>query len=312
MPAKSNRKKPEPYLWDILPVFLPDPAIEEELDRWNVLEFLRIEALLRSPQVMELHKENLDFFEEVLNLQDTSEKFPIKIPLSVSLKDKLFMEYRVMGGWQVLAGFHHRLLASPSMKVEFKGQWSADKQVELQSEIEIFNSSSGLLNLVPLYKKEKGFSGVFQVEERRILEETLLAKDPRYLWVRIDAAHPPTRILRELKKELVERHKTINIPSPEIGNVLFISNSSELWGVFQPTHPRKLPPRLNIKTWIDYFKCYDLHQNEGKSYGRIAIQVYDDSTKEDLVKKAYKRVHKLIGYAEKNNWPPPAKFLNSK
>jgi len=310
MPAKPNQKKPEPYLWDILPVSPPDPAIVEELDPWNVLEFLRIEALLRSPQIMELYEENLDFFEELDKCRETSKQGTITIPPTLLLKDKLFTDYRVNGGWQVLAGFHHRLLKPSLMVLHFKNQVDSGEHAELQAAIEMFNANSGLLNLEPLYKKGKGFSAC-GVDEPKNLDQAILDKDPRYLWVRIDTAYPPTRIWKELKKELKKRHKTITVSAAEFGNFVLFTKSSA-WGVFQPHHPNQKPPRLGLKTWFEYFKCYDLHQAKGKSFAAIAIQIFDDSNKNNFVKKGYNRVGKLIHCAETKNWPPPEDLLNPK
>jgi hypothetical protein len=149
--------------------------------------------------------------------------------------------------------------------------------------------------------------------EQSNLEQAILNKDPRYLWVRIDAAYPPTRILKALKKELEKRHKTLNVISPELGHTVLVSSPSEIWGDFQPRHPSKKPPLLSIKTWIDYFRCYDLRRCKALSYGQIAHKVYGDSkNKYEVAEKAVKRVGKLIEYAESNNWPPPSNFLNKK
>jgi len=214
-----------------------------------------------------------------------------------------------MSGWWVLAGFHHRLLKPPLMHLDFKNQVDSGEHAELQAAIEMFNASSGLLNLEPLYKKGKGFSGFFSVEEQKTLEQAILDKDPRYLWVRIDTAYPPTRILKELKKELEKRHKTITVPSAEFGNRVLVTKSST-WAIFQPHHPSENPPRLGLKTWMDYFKCYDLHQAEGIPYGQIANKLYGDSKKAYQAKKGYLRVGKLIQHAVSQNWPPPSRFLN--
>lgn len=320
MSAKSNQKIPEPYLWDIPPASFPEADKENELDPWNVLEFLRIEALLRSPQVMELFKRNSEYHEEMqkyLTLEESGQAIT-SYPSTLALKDKLFLDYKVVDGWQVLAGSHHRLLSPDSMKLTFTSLDEADDQKEVAAELEIFSSSSGLLNLRPLYRAEKGFSrrGCFieknDLEEKKDLEQMILDKDPRYLWVRIDTAYPPTRILKELKKELEERHKTQDVPPPKTGNIVAFLNPLSRWTNFQPSHPSQRPPRLGLKTWIDYFRCYDLHQNDGISCAQIAIKLYGDSKKDDQVKKACNRVGKLIRYAESNNWPPPDKFLNSK
>ena len=83
--------------------------------------------------------------------------------------------------------------------------------------------------------------------------------------------------------------------------------------VYPSYHPSKPPPRLGVKTWIDYFRCYDLRHCEAKTFGQIARKVYGDSTKfYEVAEKAFKRVSKLIHYAETKNWPPPPNFLNKK
>lgn len=89
MPAKPNQKIPKPYLWDIPPVSPPDPDVEKKLDPWDILEFLRIEALLRSSLVMELYKKNEDFFKEVDRYWENSVKNPFIGNVKFTFNDKL-------------------------------------------------------------------------------------------------------------------------------------------------------------------------------------------------------------------------------
>ena len=315
MAAQSNQKIPEPYQWVIRPVSPPDPDQEKELDPWDILEFLRIEALLRSPKIRELFNANAEYHAEMEKFQGQNIS---SYPNTLHMKDKLYLEYQVVDGWRVLAGSHHRLLSLESMTYTFTSTDEADNQQEISDELTIFRSNSGLLNIRPFYRAQKGFSrqGAFieknDLDEKKDLEQMILDKNPRYLWVRIDTAYPPTRIMQALKKELEDRHKCQDVPNAQVGNTVAVFDPSSRVTNFVPSHPSKSPPIQSLNTWLNYFKCYDLHQAEGKSYGQIANLIYQDSKKVDLAKKAYRRVGKLIHYAETHNWPPPTRFLNSK
>jgi|APIni6443716594_1056825.scaffolds.fasta_scaffold3686889_1 hypothetical protein len=74
------------YPYSIPPVACPAKDMSQKLNPWRVLEFFRVEALLRSQKVMDLYKDN-----------GTDEQFR-------SL-------YKVEKGWEVLRGAHHVYLS---------------------------------------------------------------------------------------------------------------------------------------------------------------------------------------------------------
>jgi len=151
MPAKSS---PHSYPYSIPPVDCPDPEDLKKLDPWDVLEFFRIEALLRSQRVMKLYKQSYASW----NKKDLH-------------TDELLTTYGVWGGWQVLEGTHHYFLF-PGMVERFTHE-AADK--------------SGIVDL-----RELLISPVISKDDvMPWLRQAILRKDRRYLWVRIDCACPP-------------------------------------------------------------------------------------------------------------------------
>ena len=117
------------------------------------------------------------------------------------------------------------------------------------------------------------------------------------------ALQEKTRDPEQLREELKEKELLIAEQKAQLKKI------PDPWHQGHPINAIK----LDIHTWIDYFRCYDLRQCEGKTFGQIAAKVYGDSTKKyENAETAYKRVSKLIHYAESNNWPPPTNFLNAK
>jgi hypothetical protein len=99
MPSKTNSiggKRPYPF--KIASVECPAPELANELDRLDVLEFFRIEALLRSRKV---HA----WYGKCYERDDDS-----------SSDDFLFTHHEVMFGWQAIEGAHHCLLNAPQKK----------------------------------------------------------------------------------------------------------------------------------------------------------------------------------------------------
>ena len=83
-----------PYPYKILPVVCPSLQATLKLDPSFVLEFFRIEALLRSPTVIKL-------YETTFSSWDRSSKE------NHHRTDTLRNKYNIIGGWQVLDGVHH-------------------------------------------------------------------------------------------------------------------------------------------------------------------------------------------------------------
>jgi hypothetical protein len=96
---KARISKAQSYPYTILPIQCPPPEIANKLDRLQVLEFFRIEALLRSSKV------HAWYGKCYIERDDDSDS-----------EDFLFTHHQVMGGWKVLDGAHHYLLKEPRAK----------------------------------------------------------------------------------------------------------------------------------------------------------------------------------------------------
>jgi hypothetical protein len=99
MTKQTRQRDPYPYP---LPGLSPlEPETVKNVNPWAVLEFLRIEALLRSKTVMELYRSEGPRLESGV---------------------KLMLRYRV--NWSVLEGSHHRYLDAPSsLETAAPGIW---------------------------------------------------------------------------------------------------------------------------------------------------------------------------------------------
>jgi len=285
--------KAKPYPYQIPPVEIFDPTTEGDLEQWEVLEFFRIEALLRSAEVMTLYQK----------------KPPNPCPDSTLLSDSLWMNFAVPFGWNVLEGFHHLSLIPGGMD---KAGVNVYKEQP--------NRLSGILDLKSwfLHPPEDLPPDWFtsQPKDMQIdlsptgdLKKTILASGERYLYLRIDTAYPPTTILKAIGDLIKPRHATPKIPYPEKTPDLVVLSPDTIIRPI-PTHPTKKSPIQDIPVWLKYFKCYDLHQCEGLSFGVIAKSVYPTEeaknkvNAQDHAKKAFRRVKDLINNAVHGPWPP--------
>ncbi len=99
------------------------------------------------------------------------------------------------------------------------------------------------------------------------------------LYLRIEPTYPPNRILQTLLPLLQKHHENL------------------------PHLPSLKTPVHSLKTWLGYFRCYDLRRC-AKSFGEIAREVYGSNKRHDLAKKAYKRAKRLIQSAGEH-WALP-------
>jgi len=310
MPARDTLK-PQVYPYEIPPVISPDSTTAKKLDLWDILEFLRIEALLRSPRVTQFYKENQDFFDVLKETKEIHDREPTFLSTlhmrNLALEGWLINEYEVGCGWLALRGVHHILLQETQKLPDWM---SSNNSAEY-----LHQGYSPILDLQPLYEKEEGFSEITGFRRESALEMSLLNKEPRFLWLRVDASFAPTKTLNEFKQQLQKHHQELQA-IPYYKRCVPWAYAAEYGTAISPSypyHPTKKPPIKNVQVWLDYFRCYDLRQCKGKTYGQIAGKVYGDpKTKYDAAEKAVKRVSMLIHYAETNNWPPPPNFLNKK
>jgi hypothetical protein len=129
--------------------------------------------------------------------------------------------------------------------------------------------------------------------------------DPsRFLHLQLDCAIPPTTLLKALTPFLVERHRHLKVEFEIGGPAPWLH------------HPTRRPPILDVSAWLTYFKCYDLRQCYGLSFGKIAEQVFGPVVGKsqsasrrrrslyDRAERGYKATRRLIRNAVANRWPP--------
>jgi len=300
------------YSYEILPIPSLTSDVIKRLDPWAVLEFFRIEALLRSDLVRKLYDEFItSLIKEGLITKTLKPQPKISdIEFLILGRDPLAQNYYVSGGFYEILHGAHRIYLDPNYADKLNKHRVTKPRLKWQSQWWVYPGSS-ILYLENTYQAGKGFSHLYDEETQKSFEDLILKKHPRYLWARLDAAFPPSAILNELRKELTKRHKKFNEISPFSPSR---TRKGKRRGQYY-THPTKQPPIRDFTTWVNYFRCYDLsdlRDGEGKTDGQIAAEVYGDSNKRDSAKKGYDRVSILIHYAETHNWPPPANFLNPK
>ncbi len=98
--------KNHPYPYEIPKIENFDPKSQGQLDPWDILEFLRVEALLRSPKVHQLYKAS----PPTVWTEDDEFRLSKEDALKLIWEDSLRDAYDVGNGWLTLRGFHHRLL----------------------------------------------------------------------------------------------------------------------------------------------------------------------------------------------------------
>jgi len=260
------------YPYNIPPSFCPPPDVLKKADPWYVLEFLRIEALLRSDDVCQLYKDTFAQWNDENQFSDT-----------------MFIEHGVFWGWHILDAAHHAYLVPAAME-------------ELDRLSGRLHDDAGISDLQAFFRNRIKMGFPFK-EDAVMVCERMVNDDPRYIWIRIDAAQAPHSVLAALEEKLKRLHKTVEIPVRQA--TIGILKESRFVEV--PHHPRKPPPIRDLPSWLKYFMCYDLRTINGLTYGQIAQRVYQTKGKNasDQVRKAVARVDQLISYATSGPWPPP-------
>jgi len=281
-------KRPKPVKAQPYPYVIPSIEYLKEWDLkhlkpWDVQEFFRVEALLRSPKVAKLYKETYT---------------PPKPKENRHLRtDSLFINYQVWPGWSVLKGKAHHYRFDVNRLSEYAKfqpyHASGIYDLKVIPGVDYLNQDwpAGKMRNVALF-----------------LGDQILSEDPKLIHLTIDATYPTQKILSTLRKIIgLQKEKIKNTPdaSPWFQHRYLKS------GRLQFTKPKHVL-KLDAKTWIDYFLCYDLRHCGAKTFGQIARKVYGDAKKYEVAEHAYKRVCTLIQYAETKNWPPPPNFLNKK
>jgi len=287
MKRRTGKKEGTRYSYDeFRPIPYLPPDVIKRLDPWAVLEFFRIEALLRSDLVRKLYH---DFITTLIKEGDLPKTFKPRSQLPEPVidflsQDPLLQNYRVTFGFGVIKGIHHSYYLGPH-----KGAYMRE---------------SGVLYLEDYYVPGEGFLNLRDIDAEEIIKTQKLENYPRYLWVRLDAAYPPSPILHELKNELTKRHKRLKEipnPSPSYQSV-WLERSTHGHYI----HPSKKSPIRSFTIWRQYFRCYDIREIARHSFGAIAKIVYPPGGPQarDRAETAYNRVSRLIEAAEQDKWPP--------
>jgi hypothetical protein len=287
-------KKPYPYA---IPEVIP-PS-NEEVARSNpslVLEFFRIEAILRSEKAHRLYHE--DGGEAIL------------------VRDYCF-------DWSVLDGRHHALLRGdtlcPSYPMQPIALDPAEACVENIAESFHYVERSERESYKRLLMTRVEHASQFGATE------LIVAIKTGYPWTFVE------RRLREMYEGLRDPYAVLryafelpHIPMPLDSSFFFVlpSGRSPLpmpldddhyeLPIVSPTAPVIREPNA----WLKYFQCYDLRHCEGLTFGEIAKRVYTVPTGRsvqqrtrqqslyDEAERNFKKVGRLIRAAVTRTWPP--------
>ncbi len=305
MSTKKKNSHGKPYPYKIPPVPYPSEEAVKQLDPWDdILEFFRIEALLRSKKVHLLFKR--------------------KRRGQPGHDINLFQKFGFT--WKVLKGEHHyRLKPIKQRPLSWRPRERVHDLISrhMQSNPEAKEwIKSGILDLSAIAKsdfkvsKERGkeeYAGRFTGALVTQLAESAYWWGGRYVFFGLDISAPPTRVLGTLKPILQKLHKSrpATLFKYPLG-ATYIEGKRYQRNYPRPYHLYKDPPiagYVGIKTWINYFRCYDFQKEEGMTFGQIGKEVYGElrgkPQARDLAEKAVKRVTRLIKDAESGNWPPP-------
>lgn len=161
--------------------------IQSKVRRIEANQFLLIETLLRTPEILDLYGRSKKEFESY------------------------WRNYHGIFSHDPLGGSHHCLLFGPDKELK-----------EKLLQMGYLDTGLGVLDLGAVAKLEPGTvvrhgSIVLQgpmyggAEECRI---RLQGQDPRFLHLRIDISHPPSAIIESLRDLLEDRHNAIKEPLP--------------------------------------------------------------------------------------------------
>jgi hypothetical protein len=266
------------YPYTIPLVSLPSDDKLAKADPSRVLEFFRIEAVLRSPRT---HA----FFSKSTGQQSL-------------LRNYLF-------DWSVLKGSHHELLWRdedsngpyyPMMPIALAGSDGVQDLKDSYRNIKNMDDSSGF------YGNEMLTELQGQVSNKKDDEWLYLKIDTTCSWKGIEAR------IHLLYKD--QRKKTGMITTPTI----LMKRCDSMYQI--PYVPRHSPAIRSPKAWLTYLKCYDLRHCTNLSFGEIAKTLFPyptgrsqqarskRQTAYDEAERGYKKVARLIKAAEAGQWPP--------
>jgi len=296
-PRKDSEfaRKLETFPYTIPPVQCPDKETVDSHDPAVVLEFFRIEALLRSKAVHQLY---------------TQRKMNPK-----SQTDEFTSRHAVHIGWNALTGAHHCALR-PNDTMAIGESFGVFKVKVRKIYSPEFFVGQGIVDLTGLANHDPNLAKYHMWQTLDRTED-----GPRAVVLAIDPARPPEATIKDLRpylRQLYKPYKGKKQLDEQFLNRSLKSGTQRpkfIIGVHKPgvtlnSHPYRKPPFTSyksIETWLNYFRCYDLRTTQPLSFGEIAEQVYGTNTRQtyERAEQGYKRVCKLIRCAEQNDWPPP-------
>ncbi len=276
----------------------PPPSIEaaplKKMDPWLMLEFIRVEALLRSETLQDLY---LNRVIRPPGRSSGSTRSQRQREKTKEYKTEIFRRYGIL--WNVLKGAHHAWL-KPGRK-----EYWMPRPLRPRHEAWRLWKKTGVLDLRELARdwtnrrSERVESAWF---------EWFSGKAPdRILLLQLDAGFPPETIIKGLRPLLRASHRTAKeqdlifwVPAATVSGKKRTSEYRRPWSAY------KNPPVRDLQTWLNYFKCYDLRTCQSLQYGEIAKTVFGRSGRQarDRAEKAVTRAAALIKDAERNRWPP--------
>ncbi len=266
------------FPYKIPAVSVPSEEKLSHADPSRVLEFFRIEAVLRSTRAQTLFSKSNG---------------------EASLLREYFFD------WSVLKSSHHELLWRGE---ESNGPYYPMMPIAL-------SGSDGVEDLKDSYRNIKSmddWAGFYSKEMLIELQgQVSNENDDEWLYVKIDSTCNwkgiETRI-RQLYKD--QRKKTGKITTPTI----LMRRCDTMYQI--PHVPKHSPVIRSPKAWLTYFQCYDLRICTHMSFGEIAKKLFPYPTGRsqqarskrqnayDEAERGYKKVARLIKAAESGQWPP--------
>lgn len=215
--------------------------------------------------------------------------------------DQFAIRYRVEDGWYALEGTHHEYLDPHRQSKIYRGRL----RVRHLGRNPGYHVGNGIVDLTEMAKGDPDVAAGFV--------DPLLSQSedgPRAVLLAIDPAQPPETTIKLLRPHLKELYAPFK-EKKELDTVFLKNDKYRHWiSASKPgSESYKEPPfkdYKNLKTWLDYFKCYDLRTTTNQSFGDIAKQVYGQRTGKtyERAEQAVKRVRQMISAAENDNWPP--------
>jgi hypothetical protein len=242
-----------------------------------VSEFVRIELLLRSKTFMELYRAQPKYVYE-FRTNRRGKHFVRKMPNQPSGDPVLQGSGQFPGG---------------QGRTQYNVQYGWDVLNSAHHHLLRTGSSPYCDAVVDLQALVKG------KPSRVPFEDYLLLEAPDYICLRFKVTVPFDHLKNALKAYYDARRR----------------NKADSLTLAMEQEKKKKGPVFKAKTWLDYLRWYDQVSQDRKTVGQIAkMETKDFPDKErrksKQIEKGIFQVSRLIPLAEKNQWPPPSKYLH--